>query len=986
MQEENSLNTKRIKTRENARWLFPAGVGFIFICLLIASLEMANTPRSVTVHIRAAYQEDFQLFFDTGHGFNERQSVKRRLNPGENILRISSPDEDLDELCAIRIDVATRPTTVTVSSISIEGSFLSLKEWQANDLLNKLVYTHDVDPIRVKNNAVVITSVGDDPYLRVDFERKSHPSLWMFALAIVCFLVVTSSFRAPRKDRSLQSTFLMLEREVSPTIWLAILIFASCIVLYKKFLTLEYLYIFSTDDIAVDTIYQFWPMITHIADYFRTEGIPGWSFNVGLGQNIFPAWITDPFTWPLILLGRIYLPLGMIYVHVFKIFLAGLLFQKYLQELGISPFGATLAAYLYAFSGHIILRGTWYGYATESVLLALALYAFERYYRRDDVVTVSIATALLFAQGAFTAYHYSIVLFFFWFVRQQKRCGLSPDPLVVRIRKAALIYVFSLGIASVTLLPDIYNTITNPRAVGKFSNTSRLASAIFSFNDVRIYITSFLRAFSSDIGGTGNRYHLWWNYLESPLLYCGLLPLILIPAIALVAEKTRRWLTPLGIGAMLYLLFPYFRYALNAFSGNYFKISSLWIVVVLLLIFAHAFDALIKSDFKIWKRLILWVFALSAMLIGVSIFTQKKGYGFVDVDSLTQVLFVIALFETVLFARLRVTTARLRYLLLAVTIFEVLMFSNRTVNNRAPLHTDYLFDNKGYFDDTTNAVRFISQRDTDFYRLHKEPDSVYLADALMQGYRGTKSYQSFNSPAYLRFLDAFDLANQVPNFIDGFKNHISLNTLVGVRYFLSRSPVDFEQFSLVVSFGELGLYKLKKSRPLGFVYQHAISEQFFYSLPLEHRESIILDNAIIDTEFFENYPHQDRTRHIGLNDTPTPSSKNIVEVKEYGANHISAEVNSTGGILFFSIPYDRGWKIMVDGVSAQLHLVNLGFIGLPISSGRHYIHLDYEVPFRRTGFIISSVCSFCLIIFASRVKKRSGTTTLSQQPSTGSHD
>ena len=112
---------------------------------------------------------------------------------------------------------------------------------------------------------------------------------------------------------------------------LILLIISLAFVIFHKYLTFDNLYLFK--DIGSDTVNSLLPRIVHVADYLRSEGIPEWSFNQGMGQNIFAKSLGNPFAWILYLLGRNYLAYGIAYVEVLKILLGGIFFYLYLYTL-----------------------------------------------------------------------------------------------------------------------------------------------------------------------------------------------------------------------------------------------------------------------------------------------------------------------------------------------------------------------------------------------------------------------------------------------------------------------------------------------------------------------------------------------------------------------------------------------------------------------------------------------------------------------------
>ena len=77
-------------------------------------------------------------------------------------------------------------------------------------------------------------------------------------------------------------------------------------------------------------------------------------------------------------------------------------------------------------------------------------------------------------------------------------------------------------------------------------------------------------------------------------------------------------------------------------------------------------------------------------------------------------------------------------------------------------------------------------------------------------------------------------------------------------------------------------------------------------------------------------------------------------IREHGQNRLTGTIAvARPRILFFSIPFDRGWKARVDGSTATLLPLNVGFMGLILEPGRHTIELEFQPPFLVAGTGIS---------------------------------
>lgn len=89
-------------------------------------------------------------------------------------------------------------------------------------------------------------------------------------------------------------------------------------------------------------------------------------------------------------------------------------------------------------------------------------------------------------------------------------------------------------------------------------------------------------------------------------------------------------------------------------------------------------------------------------------------------------------------------------------------------------------------------------------------------------------------------------------------------------------------------------------------------------------------------------------------------------------NVITGHVNvRDNGYFLFTIPYDKGFKVILDDKEVEYELVNDSFIGFKIDEGEHKIELKFNAPLLNYGKI-SSIISFILIgtlIFVEKNKK-----------------
>lgn len=86
------------------------------------------------------------------------------------------------------------------------------------------------------------------------------------------------------------------------------------------------------------------------------------------------------------------------------------------------------------------------------------------------------------------------------------------------------------------------------------------------------------------------------------------------------------------------------------------------------------------------------------------------------------------------------------------------------------------------------------------------------------------------------------------------------------------------------------------------------------------------------------------------------ATDNAFMVDGYSSRYIEGTVNALEDqTLFFSIPYDTGWQIKVDGKVTKSCRIGDAFLGVQVSSGKHKVSLKYTPPGFSAGWKVSVV-------------------------------
>lgn len=752
---------------------------------------------------------------------------------------------------------------------------------------------------------------------------------------------------------------------------------------YFDYLTYGRLFLFT--DIGSDTVNAHYPRLVHIADYLRREGVPMWSFRQGMGQNVFPDSLGDPFRWPLYLVGRDLIPYAIIWVEVLKVALGGWVFFLYLRLIGLTPLATVGGGLTYAFCGYAVLGGTWYTFTLETLYLALLLYAFERYLLRGGWRLLPVAFALIAAGRPFALYMMGLALLIYGTYRYATVRGWAPRAYLGFMARLGGMAALGVGVGAFQFLPEAMEMLHSPRVAGAGSAFARLAAADpFQTASASELGTALLRLFSNDLLGSGSDFRGWGNYLNAPLFYCGLAALLLAPqALPHLTRRRRGVVLAMAAGFALAVAFPYLRHAFWLFSGDYYRFFSFAAALFLILCAVHALDR-IQATGRVQPALLA---ATTAGLLAILFFPYDPP---VQPGLRAACGLLIAAYCALIWMLGRARSARPAAVALVVLVaVELGGFAHVTVNRRVAMTPAQLHQRTGYNDRSLDAVRLLETRDPGWYRISKTFHSGpaihdSLNDALIQGFRGTASYHRFNQPAYTAFLVALEAlpsayyTEKAARWLPGLPHRPLLETLLGVKYRLSREGPLVPPASLVyrplAHLDGVRVYANRLFLPLGFTYDRYLPRARFDALPPQEKDVALL------AAFVPGPGEEAATAGIPALDKPLRPAevpalvaarrREVLDITAQGENRILGTVNlAAPRLLFLSIPFDPGWSARVDGRPARLLRVNIGFTGLPLTAGAHTVALRYRPPYMLSG---STISVLSLLLYGAGAVRRWG--------------
>ena len=764
-------------------------------------------------------------------------------------------------------------------------------------------------------------------------------------------------------------------------------------VVYWDFVTFTNIFLYK--DIGSDTLNVFYPKYIHLADYLRSEGWPGWSFSQGMGQNIFPHSIGNPFELILFFIGSERLAYGLVYVEILKISLAGIFFYLYLRLLSIDVLTSVMGGLLYAFSGFMILGGTWYVFSVEAFYFALLLYAFERYLKEGVWVYFPIGIALVLAGISFSLYMYTLFLLPYGAFRYYMSYGWQPKKALIFVFKLIGLALVGAGISAVFLFSNVQEMMNSPRVLGDASFFDKLmGKSLFGFEGFVHNVTAMMRLFSNDLLGTGSAFRGWNNYLEAPMFYCGLLALLLAPQVFVTLERKNKVIYALfGLVFLVPIIMPFFRYIFWAFAGDYYRLFSLFVSFVLMFFCLHALNRICKAGQVHLPLLLVTLLALLALLFYPYVPVSEESLGIIDgTIRMMIVAFLFVYVGLLVIMRTRRLRSIAQWAMLFVVCVELASFSWQTVNDRSVVSAEEYEARVGYNDSSVEAIAWLKKNDQGFYRIEKTYHSgsamhSNLNDAKVQGYFGTSSYHSFNQLNYINFLSVLGVMDggneSAARWASGLVNNIFLMSLSTVKYVLVKDDADVRRY---LQIGYRGIRKIGNVTilmnplylPLGFTYDTYMEKSDFLSLPVSLKRVALMKSAVIEQadpsvklklgllegkEISSAYSAESYQADVAQR------RASFLKISDYSHKRIAGTITLVKPrLLFFTLPFDSGWAVTVNGHPADLRKVNIGFSGVMLNAGKNEIELTYTVPYLMIGTIVSTISLLVFILCAWRFR------------------
>lgn len=586
-----------------------------------------------------------------------------------------------------------------------------------------------------------------------------------------------------------------------------------------------------------------------IQNVFAGDGIPAWSWNLGLGADTFEYYgfkLFNPLTYFIIAFPERLIDVGYSIANILREYLAGFTFLLCMREVKLERMQRIAGAIAYAFCGWMVELVLNQGsFENIGIIFPLLILGTEKFLKEKKSTLFIVSVLLCITTGVTWTYICGIIIPIYYLVRYHDYHKGEPAK---EFFKTTAKYIGNGLLGIIIGYPFVTAMIAS---MGGATTDTGAQTNLWAYT-LKKYISIPEGLFKYEEVGA-----LSYSYICMSVLCVALIPMLIY---SLRKKSTIAWIAT--VLAVLSLL-PITSKVLNGFS---YPAGRWYFVLMFFAIWAttECLNKEILSDKKNLWTMASWLILLAAII------------GFFYVEGLTTQATAIAVAIEILFGMMLILLAYLYFYRgktnnLILTVASLILIAGlalpvagRTCPYIANELGDYLSVGESYKLLQTSTERVapkLSAKDDSFYRT----DQAYRANPKMKTKLKTNANIVYNNKSVYMYSSIIDsrwskfnkvLGNNLGYFsrmnVVSNDNRAPIDYLLGVKYFLGDNK-DEKNASKYAGYGYeksgkidgVTIHKNKHCIGLGTVMNKYITESELMEYPELVRDQVMLQAAVV---------------------------------------------------------------------------------------------------------------------------------------------
>ena len=709
------------------------------------------------------------------------------------------------------------------------------------------------------------------------------------------------------------------------------------------------------------------------------EGAIGWDWNTDLGANFIGSYsfylLFSPFFWLTLPFETSAVPYLMAPLFVLKFAVCAFTSYFYIARFVKDKRFAVVGGLLYAFSGYCIYNVFFNHFLDVVAFFPLILIGLEMLITEDKHGFFAAAVAI----NAIVNYWFFIgevvftVLYFFIRITDKEITHKLRCFVFVAIES-----IIGLGISAAAVLPSVLAILDNPRTgADNFINGWNMW-LYYREQRVPAIIASFF--FPPDMPAKQNMFTGQGAQWAS---MAGWIPLFgMTGAIAYVRCVKNDWIKKLIIACCVFALVPVLNSLFILLNHSFYARWYYMFILVLVLATVKTLESSAEHeensiDYK--KGIIPSV----CIIIGLILILTLTPVHYNDGNWEPGLLYdngwfylsagfaVVCLFLSIMLWFLN----RKKYyknLLIFMTAAICAIYGFAYIN----LGYTFAGDHEEIIDDAVGLAEEMELPEhsgfarADFYECFENMGLYWNVPSI-------RCFHCIVPASVMEFYPTVDVTRDVSS--KPGHEYYELRALLSVRYLYadadeaSPESVLCNGFEYLETVNGYHIYENENYIPMGFTFDEYITEEQYYNVHETQRCELLLSSIVLnDSQALRYGSALDHRYETEVNVPYEDFRKEVKERRSSSSYYFECDHKGftskiylpEENLVFFSVPYDKGWTAYVNGVETAIEKVDIGFMAVYAEQGINEIVFEYRTPGLLAGAITSVAFIAVLVAYS----------------------
>lgn len=749
--------------------------------------------------------------------------------------------------------------------------------------------------------------------------------------------------------------------------------FLCAFVLFLPFLILDKGFFLYAGDYNSQQI----PFYTYMVNMVR-QGNLNWSWATDLGSSFINSFsyygLGSPFFWLMCLFPHTAVAYILPFFNMLKFAVAALGAFCFLRRYAKNDSYAYIGAIVWAFSGFNIYN-IFFQFLDAIALFPFLLWSLDEfiYNRRRGLFVLFVALNLLTNYFFFFG---NVIFLCIYFV-----CKVICKEYKISIKEFINLFFESVlgclcGI--VFALPSVAEVLFNPRST-RFAD----GFGLWIYNKAQQYFAIAMSAFyPPDVPYNANMFtdaNIKWSSLSAFLVLGGMFGFFIF-----LKYFKKSAFTKIFICCIIFAFVPVLNSSFYAFNRNYY---ARWFFMPLLILAAMNMQSFALDRSKIFYGLKITAILTAVFCIFALTPSEKDGVFKLGLQKNTAEFWLhffisaLCIYITFLIVYNFKRSSKYTSVLLIGAIVSAWIFGgvHMAFTKLPQLNNDADYKAENY-----DTISEFSAYDTKDFRI--DDFNSYTNLGMFWDKPSIEYFSSTVNPSIMEFYPYVGVKRDVKSN----PNHANyaLRSLLSVKYMLmphhELEKFKESEYNIIYDVvGEKGPFTILQNRyfiPMGFVYNNYVTYEQLDRVDKEKRSHILLrallvddniidkyklgleplDDSLLDDFSFESYRQDVFNRIISCDSNFKQTPNGFI------CNIKLAQPN----LVFFSVPYDKGFTATVNGNNSEIYKVQNGLCAVYAPNGESEIIFSYQTPYLKQSVILNIIGLCVYIIYLIYIFKK----------------